>query len=443
MKKHFTLLLLAFGLAWTAQAQTNETPGWNFPQDPDQNKTARVKNALYTDYMTAEDYEAAKAPLYWLLKHVPDLNESIYINGAKIYENLADNTQEEEQAKVYADSAVLLYDLRIEHFNEREEVLNRKAFSAYKLWRSYSDRYEVLYLAMKEAHEANEENFWPQNAVAYLDAARRYKLSGGEVNDLEIVNLYNALDGILEKYQEASNDPEKAAQMRNQLDQILVGSISSECEDIEQNLGSLLRERPDNLKLAKVIIKLSLESKCTDSPSFLQAAELVQQEEPSVGLARFLAGKAIDAGDYDRAISAYENAIAMTEDNLRKAQMLLDVAEIHSQQGRKASARTYAQRALEENPDLTEAYNLIGNLYYSSYNECRENVSQVEDRAIFIAAYEMYQRAGNTKMMAQTQEQFPSVTMVFDEEGKEVGDQIHVGCWVNRSVTIRTAPKGQ
>lgn len=396
---------------------------------------------MYTDHLTAENYEAAKDPLHWLLQNVPDLNESIYINGIRIYEQLAENTQDEEQAHTYGDSAILLYDLRIEHFNKREEVLNRKAFSAYKMWRDRQDRYDELYSIMEEAFEANGEDFWPQNTVAYLDAARRLKLTGGDVGDMEIINLYDTLDHTLEQYQQASNNPERTEVMRTQLDKILVGSISSECEDIEQNLGSLLRERPDNLKLAKVIIKLSLESKCTDSPIFLEAAELVQQEEPSVGLARFLANKALSAGDYDRAVAAYENAIELSEDNLKNAEMLLGIAEIYSKQGRKAAARDYAMRALEENPNLSEAYNLVGNLYYSSYNDCRRNVSQVEDRAVFIAAYEMYERAGNSAMMAQAREQFPSISMVFEEADKEVGDQIRVGCWINRTVTLRTAPK--
>lgn len=441
MKKQHILLLLACCLAWTAHAQSPDTPGWNFPEDPEQAKVAREKNALYTDYLSSENYEAAKEPLYWLLQNVPDLNESIYQNGARIYENLAENTQDEEQAHTYADSAILLYDLRIEHFNKREEILNRKAFSAYKLWRDRQERYQELYNIMEEAFEANGEDFWPQNIVGYMDAARRLKLTSDDVDDMQIINLYDTLDHTLEQQQQASKNPERTEKMRTQLDKLLVGSISAECDDIEQNLGSLLRDRPDNLKLAKVIIKLSLESKCTDSPIFLQAAELVQQEEPSVGLARFLANKALSAGDFDRAIDAYENAIELSEDNLKNAEMLLGIAEIYSKQGQKSSARDYAMRALEENPNLTEAYNLVGNLYYSSYNDCRKNVSQVEDRAVFIAAYEMYERAGNTAMMAQAREQFPSISMVFEEADKEVGDQISVDCWINRSVTLRTAPK--
>lgn len=441
MKKifHFLLIIICFSAAG-AYAQAPDSPNWNFPEDEEKRRIAREKNALYTDALQAENYREAKEPLHWLLENNPELNSSIYINGTRIYETLAETTENEEQAEVYADSAILLYDLRIQYFNEREEVLNRKAFAAYKLWRDRQERYDELYQVMKEAFEANGVEFWPQNAVAYMDAARRYKATGGDLSDLDIVNLYDSLDTALDKQEEISGDTEKISTMRSQLDKILAGTISADCEDIEQNLGGLLRERPDNLQLAKVIITLSFASECTDYPAFNQAAQLVQERQPSVGLARLLASKAVSAGDYDKAISFYENAIELTEDPQKKAELLLGVAEIHSKQGRKSSARQYAQQALEADPTLSEAYTLIGNLYFNSYEECRKNQSQVEDRLVFIAAYEMYEKAGNTQMMAQARQQFPTRGMLFDKN-LEPGERMTIDCWINRTVTLRSAPK--
>jgi tetratricopeptide (TPR) repeat protein len=442
MKKTCHLLFLLFFLSAAgafAQSET-ETPGWNFPKNEKKNKIAREKNALYTDALKAENYQEAKAHLSWLLQNNPELNESIYINGAKIYENLAENVQDEQQAQLIADSAILLYDLRIKYFNEREEVLNRKALAAYKLWRDRQEKYPELYQLMQEAFEANGTEFWPQNAVAYMDAARRHKVTGGEVSDLDIINLYDSLDTTLKQQTESGGDAEKIKVMREQLDKILVGTISTECDDIENNLGSLFRERPDNLKLAKVIIKLSFAAECTDNPAFNQAAQLVQEKQPSVGLARLLASKALESGDFEQAVKFFENAIELTEDPLQKAGLLLGIAEIHSKEGRKSSARQYAQQALEADPNLSSAYTLIGNMYFNSYEECRKNQSQVEDRLVFIAAYNMYERAGNREMMAQARQQFPTVGMLFDEN-REAGQQMTVGCWINRTVTLRQAPK--
>lgn len=441
MKKtcHLLLFFLFFS-AVGAFAQSPDTPGWNFPKNEKKSKTAREKNALYTDALKAENYEEARRHLSWLLENTPDLNPSIYIQGVKIYETLAESVADEQRAKSLADSAVLLYDLRIKHFNEREEVLNRKAFAAYKLWRSRSEKHEDLYRVMKEAFEATGTAFWPQNAVAYMDAARRYKLTEDQLTDLDIVNLYDSLDTMLEEQQQENQANEKIDIMRDQLDKTLTGTISAECEDIAQNLGSLFREQPDNLKLAKVIIKLSFASKCTDTPIFNEAAQLVQEQQPSVGLARLLASKALESGEFDRAVKFFEDAIELTEDPLKKAELLLGIAEIHSKEGRMASARQYAQQALDFDPTLSSAYTLIGNLYFNSYQQCRNNKSQVEDRLVFLAAYDMYERAGNNEMMAQAREQFPSASMLFDEN-REEGQQMTVGCWINRSVTLRKAPK--
>lgn len=442
MKKtyHLLLLLLIFSVTGAFAQSSTDTPGWNFPKNEKKNKLAREKNALYTDALKAENYQEAKRHISWLLENTPDLNPSIYIQGTKIYETLAESTQDEQKAKVFADSAILLYDLRIKHFNEREEVLNRKAFAAYKLWRSRPEKHEELYQVMQEAFQATGTDFWPQNAVAYMDAARRYKLTEGGLTDLDIVNLYDSLDTMLEEQQAENEANEKIDVMREQLDKTLTGTISAECEDIAQNLGSLFRERPDNLKLAKVIIKLSFASKCTDTPIFNQAAQLVQEKQPSVGLARLLASKALETGNLEQAVQFFENAIELTEDPLKKAGLTLGIAEIHSKEGRKSTARQYAQQALDLDPTLSSAYTLIGNLYFNSYQECRKNQSQVEDRLVFIAAYDMYERAGNTQMMAQAREQFPTVGMLFDEN-REEGQKMTLGCWINRTVTLRQAPK--
>ena len=441
MKKIYHLLFLLLILSTTgAFAQSTDTPGWNFPKNEKKNKLAREKNALYTDALKAENYQEAKKHLSYLLKNTPDLNPAIYIHGAKIYETLAESTQDEQKAKVLADSAILMYDLRIKHFNEREEVLNRKAFAAYKLWRNRPEKYENLYQVMQEAFDAAGTDFWPQNAVAYMDAARRYKLTAGDLTDLDIVNLYDSLDSMLEQQQQQSEANEKLKVMREQLDKTLTGTISAECEDITKNLGTLFRERPDNLKLAKVIIKLSFASKCTDSPIFNQAAQLVQEKQPSVGLARLLASKALSSGNLEQAVQFFENAIELSDDPLKKAELLLGIAEIHSKQGSKSTARQYAQQALDLDPTLGAAYSLIGNLYFNSYQECRKNQSQVEDRLVFLAAYDMYERAGNTTMMAQAREQFPSISMLFDEN-REAGEKMTLGCWINRTVTLRAAPK--
>jgi hypothetical protein len=56
---------------------------------------------------------------------------------------------------------------------------------------------------------------------------------------------------------------------------------------------------------------------------------------------------------------------------------------------------------------------------------------------VYLAAYDMYQRAGDAKGMARAKEQFPSKEEIFLINWS-VGDTQRVSCWINETVTIRT-----
>ncbi|MGX7836058.1 hypothetical protein ACWKSR_12980, partial [Campylobacter fetus subsp. venerealis] len=73
--------------------------GWNFPSDPAQEKKARELNAAYTDYLSSEQFVEATHGLNWLLVNVPDLNESIYQNGVKVYDGAAKAVTDEAQKR--------------------------------------------------------------------------------------------------------------------------------------------------------------------------------------------------------------------------------------------------------------------------------------------------------------------------------------------------------
>ena len=76
LMKIFSLFFVGLPLLVSGQ------PGWKWPEDE---RTAKEKNALYTDAMKVGNYAEALSHLKWLLSNAPDLNKSLYINGAKLY----------------------------------------------------------------------------------------------------------------------------------------------------------------------------------------------------------------------------------------------------------------------------------------------------------------------------------------------------------------------
>ncbi|MFQ3213810.1 MAG: tetratricopeptide (TPR) repeat protein [Marivirga sp.] len=427
-------ILFTLSLFLAASAMTFAQDGWNWPEDAAKKAKAMEKNALYSDMLTAENYEAAKVPLDWLLKEVPDLNASIYIQGVKIYENLSESTTGQRQ-KDLQDSTVLLYDLRMLYFHDEKNVTNRKAYDAYQVWKSRKDKYQELFELEKSTFEFLGDDIIIGNTMAYMDAARKYKLSGGDLNDLEIIDIYDQISEVLEKKKaEGVANADRYAEV---VDKLFNATITINCSIIDEQLFPKYIDGGKELKDAERIVKFALAGSCTSSESFLTAAKQLVVTSPEYGLIRLIALRSKMNGNYDEATKYFTEALKYIEDNFKQAEIYLELSDIASKKGNKVQARSYAYKVLEADPAKTDAYVLIGDLYFKSGPECKGGQDVVKDRAVYIAAYEMYQRGSNSERMAVAKEQFPSKEDLFNY-GYEVGQTLAVGCWVGESVTLYT-----
>lgn len=431
MKKILLTITVLIGV----QAMTFGQSGWNWPEDSDKKAIAIEKNALYSDMLTAEKYEAAKPPLDWLLKETPDLNPSIYIQGVKVYENLAETTTGQMQ-KNMQDSVVLLYDLRMKYFNDVENVTNRKANDAYNVWKERKDKYKELYELEKEAIEMLGAKSFSSNAIYYMDAARRYKLTGGPLTDLDIIDIYDQVQDILDAMLASGESQQKIQKARDYVEKLFNATITMNCNIIDENLYPKFVEDGKQIDDAEKIVKFSLAAGCTDSDSFLDAAKIVQGNTPEFGLSRMIALKSKSNGDLTEAEKYFQEALKYTEDNIKKGDVYIELADIASKNGNNSQARTYAYNALDVDPSKKEAYTLIGDLYLKSYQDCKGGQDVVKDRAVYIAAYRMYQKGGAPSRMAVAKEQFPSNEDIFNYD-YEIGDEVEVGCWIGETVQVQ------
>ena len=97
-------------------------------------------------------------------------------------------------------------------------------------------------------------------------------------------------------------------------------------------------------------------------------------------------------------------------------------------------------KTAEIDPTLVSEMNtMIGDMIMGS-SECDKKVSQVDDRARFIAAYNYYAKAKNSAKMAQARAQFPTIGKIF-EATKEEGQSVSVGCWIQTTVKLRRRPE--
>jgi len=414
--------------------------GFNWPPDEALAQSAKEKYVLHTDSRKMGDYNMAHSTLVWLLKNTPELSESLYISGHRVFEEMADVEENEKRKYELQDSALMLYDLRIKYYGNEVTILNRKLLPEYKYYANRTNKLQALvndYTRLFEIGSPADINDF--HMLTYMDALRRnQKNNGGSLTDAEIMAIYEQVMGVWEEKMKTTNNKAQLEDMKGQIDGILADMVTIDCNFINTQLGDKLRANPTDLEMAKKIFSYSITASCTDTEIFTQAAKVYYESEPQLAVAKVLASRAIREEKYDEGLKYLNDAIKLSEDNSEQGELTMRIADIASFRNEKAKARDLYLKAVQIDPSLREAYSKIGDLILGSYDQCKQEKSRIDDRAIFIAAYDYYIRGGNSQRAAQMKQQFPTAEMIFTE-GRSVGEEVRVGCWIGMTVKIQKA----
>ncbi len=432
-KSFGSLLSLFLIFSYAAHAQG----GWNWPEDK---ATAQEKVVLYTDAKKQKNYEAAVPPLQWLHENAPDLNSSIYVNGADIYEELAMKAKDPAHKQEYIDKTLAMYDKRIEYFGDGKEsdIMNRKASSAMKMMYKDKEKYDQLQEIFQGTVEKTNGNLAYYNLVPYMTIAKT-QFERGKIDEARVIEIYDEIAGIADKKAAAGGKTaSKYKDVGENVDRIFASTITVSCDYIEEKMLPKLQANPDDAEMAKKIIALSLASSCTDRPFFIEAAEATFNAEPNPGLAKTIGSRKLANGEEAEADKWFKKAIELSSDDEQKSEIYMDMASINLKNGDRAQARDYALKSASlSGAQASKAYTMVGNMYMNSASQCKGGKNVVEDRAVFIAAHDMYAKAGNREGMSSAKEQFPSKEEVFTYN-KKVGEKVKIDCWVGETVTIQT-----
>jgi len=416
--------------------------GWDWGNDP---ATAKEKNALYTDLQKQGKYAEAVEPLEFLLKNVPKLNKSIYQNGVTIYQNLL--ISEKDPAKIisYQDRVLELFELRMQYFGEEDKVLGYKAQVAYPyLINRKPERYDELYniyknIIEKLGNKAGYMSFYYYFAMAQVQFGKK-KLSEDDI--LAIYDKVTAANNALIAAETKPEVKKAIEETQNKEDAMLEKMVTLNCDYVRKRMADRLTKNPDIETAKKAVKYMNQGEGCVRDPLYLTAVKFVQEKEPSMDIAIKIAKLFGVNGEQDSVEVWYQKAVEMATpaDGERKADCLMELAKIASKKGQKSKARELARQAAEaDGKQASESYNFIGNLYLGSGADCNSAGDQVKSRAVYLAAYDMFQRAGNSAGMKAAEAQFPSMEDIFTQ-GRKVGETIEVGCWVGGSTTLRRRP---
>lgn len=431
MKIKSTLLVLgAMLLAGIAHAQE----GWNWPADPAQEAKAREYNAAYFDYMKAEQFVEATKPLNWLLVNVPNLNESIYIQGVTVYKGAADKTADAAQKRVYQDSVMAIYNKRGELYNNPVKWMETKAYYGYLFFRNDNSKIPGVVADFEKAWELKGSlNF--QFVPMYFDMVEKNYSLNKAYSPEQVLTIFDKSNKLLDA---AATSGKDVTDSKATLENLLVKMKLIDCDFIENTLGTKLAADPTNEELAEQIFTYSLQYKCISTKAFLAALEFKDSKAPTFKTSQVRGMLYMSAGDFEKAEPVFEKAMTLATSNKEKGETQMELAKIYARAGKKSAARTAAREAAGLDPELSSsAYGLIGDLYMSAYNDCRGGESRAKDYAVFIAAYNAYQKAGDSRGMGSARARFPSKEELFTE-GFALGSSVSTGCWVGETVSLST-----
>jgi tetratricopeptide (TPR) repeat protein len=439
MKMRNKVLSLAFAAASffateQAHAQCKE---WKWPENK---AKAEECNVLYSDAVKNGHYKQAIAPHQWLLQNAPNLNTSIYIQGAELFDKLADQEKDATKKQVYVDSLMLMYDMRIQYCGEEASVMNRKAISFYKFNLNGAKAAEVLPL-MDKAFDLNGNNVSDGLLVPYMQAVRVGALKLKNLNEEQILARYDKVSAVIDAKiakAKAENKPtDKLIKYKDDIDAILITLVKVDCNFVRKNLAPKFKANPTDVVLAKKIFAFMLKDKCTDDPLWLEAGEAIHKVEQDYGLAKNLGVRYTSLENFEKAEFFLGEALTLAKTNPDKAEVLLLQGSIAAKRGSKAEARKLFRQAVETDPANKDGYEKIGDLYYNSFNECSKRENQADDRAVYLLAYDYFARAGATQKMSAAKAAFPSKEDIFLVNYQQ-GQSISVGCWIGESTTVRT-----
>lgn len=403
-----------------------------------QSGSLETKLVLAQDDMRLKNYRSATHSLHWLLTNAPEHSKSIYIMAYKAYEKAAMASTDKAEKVVLLDSMMLSYRLKEKQFGLTDLEKNNLAFRYYKYFRKNVSKYPEAISAYQEIYKS-PESVINNNLVSYMSIVRAYQTKSSPFDVKELMGIHTQVSKVIGMKRAAGESEAKLTKYTDAVDQIFLQTVKPvlNCDAI----GDLSSEMSaDNMDFTKIIFSWAFEFSCTDRDYFMTAAKLMANdpEYATAGIVKIVAQREAANGNYDEAISWYKKSLPLWEDDIKRASTHMDMAKVFILQDKKALARSAAFKAAElDAGEASSAYSFVANLYMGSFNDCADEHSQVEDRAIFMAAYDLFEKANDQTGMQNAQAQFPTASQAH-QETYDVGTTLDVGCWINVKTKLRT-----
>ncbi len=352
--------------------------------------------SYYTEYYKQKNYDAA-LPNWRKAYNIcpPTARYSMLSDGTTLLRRVI---QENQNNAVYrmklVDSLMTIYDQRVNYWPKYAvSSLNNKALDMYNYLKNDPERlYAGLNDVVNQTQEKTRANIFLFQLNTAIDLYNEGSMS---VDPEKIINIYEDAVKYL-NMMTPKNDVEarSIAKTIEDVESLFIASKVASCENLIKLFGPRFEADPQNVDLAKNIVKMmGITEGCTDNDLFLDAIYLMHQNEPSHTSAYYLYKLYSGRGDVDNAVRFLEDAITDAgSDAITDGGYNYELAAYCYKNGRNAKSIDAAQKAIELDPSLAgKAYMLIGTIWGGIV--CQGN--DIEQRAKYWVAVDYMNKAKN------------------------------------------------
>lgn len=428
-----------------ANAQKGVEDGSKYGHDKDSIRCI-MNLSLYREFAKQgpRGYPSAMPSWKIVYNECPASTKNIYIDGIRMFTHLLNQEDDAVRKAAYMDTMKMIYDQRMEYFQERGTVLGRKAVDILRHpeYREDPDIVKEAYGYLKESIEIlKNRSSVPVVATFHTSALTLY--SSGILTDQEMIEDYSTVSDIIDYQLDRKPDDEQLQMVKNATNAQFIASGAPTCKSMLQFLKPKYEERKNDVSYLRKAVSFLGKLGCENDPFFASVAEDLYAREPSAVAAFGLAKLFLQKKEFDKSIGYYQEAIEREEDPVKKGEYYYQLAFItNAEMNQPRQARTYALKAIELKPDWGEPYILIGDTYAGA-KDCFDD--DFKKSTIYWAAVDKFQKARSidTEVAEKADDRistyskyFPNVETIFFYSLEE-GDSYTVGCWINETTTVR------
>jgi tetratricopeptide (TPR) repeat protein len=422
----------------------------------EQDKDFMTEYSLYNEFYKQGDYVSALPHWKHIYNKYPKSTSNIYIHGSKIFEYLIENAKTDAEKDKYLEEYLKGYDQRMKYFGGQGFVHGRKGTSwlEYKLDenRTTPIEGEALKEVMLKGYEwlnisvESEKSETELPVFLLLMQTTRSLFKLGSLPKEAVIKNYDKCNTYLSEIIDKSTNKEKVAsakEIQTYIESLFSTSGAADCDALVNIFTPQFEAKNSDIEFIKSMLRRLRQAKCDESELVEKATIRLYELEPSAEAAFNMARGYVKKDDLENAKKFYQQAISQETDPKLLASyyyergLLLYIKESKYQE-----AREMARKAISLDPDLCDAYMLIGNVYASASSSFTG--TNLEKAAIFWLAVDYYNKARRgddcaadaATKASDYRKYFPNKEEAF-MEGLQAGQSYKVQGWINETTTVR------